>query len=149
MTTIDAMSELMEKAGEQFGFDGRKGFTVLRGKEDMNQPALFNIPKAETPSPTTRRRKAMDAATKKAGEAFRNAFTQFVLDFLKNGPSDGETIRKAYLETRLPRPHSGWQGVGGIYAKLRRDNVIKEVGKKRSEIWANDLAVVALVKVDA
>lgn len=88
----------------------------------------------------------MKAAARKAGEPFREAFTAFVLDYLRKGPSDGETIRNAYLQTRLPRPQSGWQGVGSIYARLRKEGVIREVGKKRSEIWRNDLAVIELVK---
>lgn len=110
------------------------------------QQTLFTIPERQADTPLKRRRDAMKAAMRKAGEPFREAFRAFVLEYLQNGPADGETIRAAYLATRLPRPQSGWQSVGGIYARLRREGLIQEVGKKRSEVWGNDLSVIALVK---
>lgn len=96
--------------------------------------------------PLSERRRARDRVAHKAGEPFRIAFTKFVVDYLtEHAKGNGEGIREAYERTSSPQPHA-WQAAGGVYAKLRRDGVIQEVGKVRSRKFGNDISVIALVK---
>lgn len=112
----------------------------------MTQQLTFTFNEQTETAPLELRRKAMEKVLDNAGEAFRAHFTAFVLLHLSvNATSDGETIRELYETTSLPQPHR-WQAAGGVYARLRREGKIVEVGKVRSKKFGNDLAVIALVR---
>lgn len=114
-----------------------------------SQQTLFQMPvQPPQPTPLERRHEAMEAALKYAGEKFKESFTAFVIQYLeRHGKSSGEAIREAYERTTNPRPVKGhWQCVGGIYARLRKEGKVVEVGKVRSKKFGNDISVIELVK---
>lgn len=93
-----------------------------------------------------RRQKLIDESLARQGEAFKEAFTAYIIRFLTlKGPSTSEEIRAAYEKTSNPKPAQGkWQGIGKIYSKLRENKTIKEIGKRRSKLHGNDIALIAL-----
>jgi len=114
------------------------------------QPALFAQLPPQPPmvDPLERRKKLRDECLKRAGEAFRRSFTEFVIVYLTiNGRATGEQIREAYAGTSEPQPHK-WQAAGGVYAKLRRDGKVHEVGRENSRIYGNGLPVLELARTD-
>ena len=111
----------------------------------MQTQTLFDLGSPSPPHLLERRRTAMNNSLKNAGDKFKSEFTDFVLMFLSiNGRATGEAIREAYAKTSHAQPHA-WQAAGGVYARLRREGKVREVGKERSKKFGNDLAVLELV----
>ena len=112
------------------------------------QPALFAQMPPQPPmvDRDALHKRLMDESLARQGEAFKEAFTAYIIRFLTlKGPSTSEEIRAAYEKTSNPQPAKGrWQGLGRIYITLRENRTIEEVGKRRSKLHGNDIALIAL-----
>ncbi len=98
------------------------------------------------PDPLADRRKAMKQAFDHADERWKEEYTAFIVRWLGlNGAGTGEDIRLAYeSEPTRPQVSNSKRASGGIFARLRRQGTIREIGKRRSKKYGNDLAVYAL-----
>lgn len=115
----------------------------------MNALPLFEnvqVPeRGPKPDPVKERRRVMEAAFEHADERWKAEYEAFILRWLeRHGRGTAEEIRTAYEAAGLPAVSKSKRASGGIFVRLRRRGQIREVGKVRSKIYGNDLAVYSL-----
>lgn len=111
-----------------------------------NQQPLFGGAPPPPPGPTEvqERHEAMQAVYERTKDEWKIAFESFILSYLaSHGQATGEDIRLAYEKTGLPQleDDSSKRASGAIYARLKRQNLIREVGFKLSEKYGNPLRI--------
>lgn len=108
-----------------------------------NQPSLLDgIQPPRTVSTLGRRYSAMSAAERAASDAWKEAYTAFILEYLEtHEDSTGEDIRIAYDKTDKPQSANSKRASGAIFMRLARTGMILQVGYRRSALYGNQLAV--------
>ena len=91
---------------------------------DQAQRAAVAEPKAKRG-----RQPHIDAAFEHADRRFREEYEQILMIFVERGMEfTGEDVQKEYRSrTWLPQPRE-WRATGGIFQKLKRRGVIRQVG---------------------
>jgi hypothetical protein len=100
----------------------------------MNGTPLFdNTPQPAAPvtipNPTEARQAKIDAAFKKADEAFKREYREFILKYASDGCEFiAEEVQLIYRTCKdLPQPRE-WRASGGIFQKLLREGKIRRIG---------------------
>jgi len=105
------------------------------------------LPARRAPSPLQLRRKRIREAFANADAKWRDAFSAFIVSYLaSHGAATAEQIRVAYEKTSLPQPTGSKRASGAIYARLRANGTIKEVGREMSRIYGNGLVKYEIVR---
>lgn len=115
------------------------------------QPTLFREmpPIAPQTDPLEERRKAMQRAYDAAEERWKEEYTAFILWYLgKHNDGTGEEIRLAFENAGYKSSPNSKRASGAIFVSLKKKGVIKEVGKRKSILYGNDLSLYSLVRND-
>ena len=105
------------------------------------QPLFGAVPPPPPPAPPVQERyEAMQAAHDKASDEWKEAYEAFILSYLaSHDQATGEDIRLAYEKTSLPQVENSKRASGAIFARLKREGKIREVGFKLSEKYGNPI----------
>lgn len=167
MSIRAAVHDLVNAAYREHGGKGETGSTVLRPDarrpdaqrrmhnarsktEEVRHPLFDGVSmrmamEQPQPDPLSLRREAMDAAFEHADEKWREAYEQFILQFLAlHGEASAETIRKAYMADKTKPQARKQQASGRLFVKLRHRKQIVAVGREPSKKFGNYLVVYRL-----
>lgn len=94
------------------------------------------------PDPLEHRYEVMRAAEAAANAKWREAYEEFILRYLtQHADGTAEDIRNAYnANPRNPRTKSE-QASGGIFARLKRKDLIRDIGWRQSRKFGNNLTI--------
>lgn len=115
----------------------------------MNTLPLFTNqpePVRPAPSPIAVRRKRIKEAFANADAEWRKRYRSYILQFLASGPATAEDVRLSYRQSGLPQTVGSQRASGAIFIALKREGLIREVGKRRSRIYGNDISLYEAIK---
>jgi hypothetical protein len=98
-------------------------------------------------TPIDKRMRAMSSAEKAADEIWRRDYPLFVLRWLEaNARGTAEDIRLAWERQGRVSPGGSKRASGAIFRKLSMSGEIREVGREKSGLYGNKLAVYERVR---